>query len=195
MIDELSAMNDASRSGPETIEDDRGAVAKPAPGHPSSMTQRLGWLHRLLSRRAFAFTHVERKFVDRVRKLGQGGTVVYVMRNRSVADYLLVRSVLVREGLPLPEFANELAIGWFRPLGWIAARIRQRLLSFHLFGQTRRSRSADRERAARLVAQGRPVLLFLRARAAGLRGILQPGRALESQRIGDAYLEDVLATA
>ena len=64
------------------------------------MSQRLGWIHRLLSRYAFAFVHVDAKFVERVRRLAERGTVVFVMRNRSIADYLLIRSVFLREGLP-----------------------------------------------------------------------------------------------
>jgi glycerol-3-phosphate O-acyltransferase len=155
------------------------------------MTQRLGWIHRLLSRYAFAFVHVDAKFIERVRRLTERGTVVYVMRNRSIADYLLIRSVFLREGLPLPEFANELAIGWFRTLSWIFARIVERLSRGHIFRQSKRQHGADRETAARLVRAGRSVLIFLRAQA----GLLRSQRVRDSQRIGDPYLEDLFVIA
>ncbi|MBI2962561.1 MAG: 1-acyl-sn-glycerol-3-phosphate acyltransferase [Deltaproteobacteria bacterium] len=180
---------------PEIAPPVEDAPQPPRRAHPSSMALRLGWLHRRLSRWAFAFAHVDPKLVERVRRLGERGTVVYVMRHRSVADYLLVNSVVRREGLPTPEFANDLAIGWFRPLRWIFARIVERLSRFQLRSRGRRRHRADRETAAALVAAGRPVLVFLSARAAGLAGFWRPERALESSRIGDPYLEEVLAAA
>lgn len=159
------------------------------------MSQRLGWIHRLLSKYAFAFVHVDKKLVERVRRLAERGTVVFVMRNRSIADYLLIKSVFQREGLPLPEFANDLAIGWFRPLRWIFARAVERISRFHIFGQAKRQHLADRETAARLVRAGLPLLVFLRTRAARPLGGLRPDRAVESKRIGDPYLQDMLDIA
>jgi len=161
------------------------------PPHPSSMSQRLGWIHRLLSRYAFAFVHVDAKLIERVRGLAEHGTVVYVMRNRSIADYLLIRSVFLREGLPLPEFANDLAIGWFRTLSWIFARIVERLSRGHIFRQAQRQHGVDRETAARLVRAGRSVLIFLRAQG----GLLRSQRTRDSRRIGDPYLEDLFVIA
>jgi glycerol-3-phosphate O-acyltransferase len=148
------------------------------------MSQRLGWIHRLLSRYAFAFVHVDAKVVERVRRLAERGTVVFVMRNRSIADYLLIRSVFLREGLPLAEFANELAIGWFRSLRWVFARIVERLSRLHIFRQAERQHLADRDTAARLVRAGQSLLIFLRAQAAGV-----------GKRIGDPYLEDLFVIA
>jgi len=167
--------------------------APPERPHPSSMSERLGWLHWLLSRYAFAHVHVDAKFVERVRGLAERGSVVYVMRNRSIADYLLVQSVLRRERLPLPEFVNQIAIGWFRPLSWIVARVVERLSRLQIFGHAKRQHFADRETAAGLVAARRPVLLFLRAQAAGILNSMRRGRyAMESTHIGDPYLEDLL---
>jgi glycerol-3-phosphate O-acyltransferase len=155
------------------------------------MTQRLGWLHWLLSRFAFAYVHIDPRTADRVRELAKRGTVVYVLRHRSVADYLLVRSVLARENLPPPEFANGVSIGWFRSLGWILRRIAWRLASGDLFRRSRRERH-DHEAAASLVRAGAPILVFLRRRATGIRGIGRPFSASEGVRFGNAYLEEVL---
>ncbi len=170
-------------------------VLPPEARHPSSMSQRLGWVHRLLSRWAFAYARVDPRMVERVRKLAERGGVVYVMRHRSVADYLLINSLFIREGLPLPQFSNGLAIGWFRPLSWMLARIAERLRALEIFGQARRRQVADREAAVREVAAGRPILVFLRARATGLFGAVLRRRMVESNRIGEPYLEDVLRAA
>src|SRR5438552_3221162 len=187
-------MSTPSRAANVLLQEGPAAGPPPRP-HPSSMSQRLGWIHRLLSRYAFAFVHVDAKFVERVRRLAERGTVVFVMRNRSIAVYLLIRSVFLREELPLPEFANELAIGWFRSLRWVFARIVERLSRLHIFRQAQREHLADRDTAARLVRAGHPLLIFLRAQAAGVRALLRPQRALESKRIGDPYLEDLFVIA
>ena len=163
--------------------------------HPSAMSQRLGWLHWLLSRYAFAYVHVDPRMADRVRHLAERGTIVYVLRYRSVADYLFVHSVFHRDNLPLPEFANGVSIGWFRSLRWIIRRIFERLRTREVFFFGRRRERFDRDSAARLLAEGKPILLFLRRRATGIRGIGRPFSATEGVRIGDAYLEDVLRIA
>jgi glycerol-3-phosphate O-acyltransferase len=183
------------RSAAEGVSQEQAATGPAVAPHPSSMSQRLGWIHRLLSRYAFAFVHVDPRLVERARQLAARGAVVYVMRNRSVADYLLIKSVFLRERLLLPEFANDLAIGWFRPLRWIFARIVERLSRLQIFGRGKRQRLADRETAARLVRAGSPILVFLRARASGFVSIFRPERTRGSKRIGDPYLEDVFAIA
>jgi glycerol-3-phosphate O-acyltransferase len=180
-----------SGSAAEVVTRSGAPVGPLPPPHSSSMSQRLGWIHWLLSKYAFAFVHVDPKMVERVRRLAERGTVVFVMRNRSVADYLLVQSVFLREKLPLAQFANGVAIGWFRSVRWILGRIVKRLSRWHIFGQAKRQHFADRETAARLVHAGFPILVFLRAQATGLRGFLRPERALQSKRIGDPYLEDL----
>lgn len=171
------------------------AVPSP-PGrpHPSSMGERLGLLHYLLSRWAFARVRVDPRLVERVQELAKRGTVVYVMRNRSVADYLLMNAVFLRERLPLPQFANGLAIGWFRSLPWIGHRIVERLSKLEVFGRRAR-RLADREGAQRLVSEGQSVLLFLRSHATGFTSFLRPAKALHTARIGDNHLADILRIA
>ncbi|MEA2624180.1 MAG: glycerol-3-phosphate O-acyltransferase [Candidatus Binatota bacterium] len=157
------------------------------------MSHRLGRLHAFLSRWAFELVQVDPKLVEHVRDLARRGTIVYVMRHRSVADYLFVNSVLARENLPLPQFANGVSIGWFRSLRWILGRIVERVRALDFFGGSRREAN-DRELARRLVGAGEPILLFLRARAAWL-DFFRPERAAERNRIGDRHLADVLRAA
>ena len=159
--------------------------------HPSSMAQRLGWVHGLLSRWAFAHVHVDPRFVERVKELSRRGSVVFVMNNRSVADYLLVNSVFRREGIPLPQFSNSMPVGWFRSLRWIFSRIVWRLSQGQLFGHRLRTEE-DRAVARELVRGKGSILLFLRARDRGERAFLGRRWALEAQRIGDPFLEEVV---
>src|SRR5262249_58503108 len=105
-----------------------------------------------------------------------------VMRCRSRLDYPLVNAVLRREGLPLARFAPGVSTVAFRPLGDMLA---------WLFRRRRRARAAAHAACAALVAQGEPVLLFIRSQAvAGRRR-----RALEAARLGPQYLRDVVRAA
>jgi glycerol-3-phosphate O-acyltransferase len=153
------------------------------------MSERLGWIHWLLSRFAFAFVRVDARAVERVRGLSARGSVVYVMNTRSVADYLMVNAVFRRQQFPLPQFANGTPIGWFRSLRWILRRIAGRLARLDVFGGRKR-RLADRELARELVARGEPILLFLRTRAR-LGGRRRP----EARRIGQEFLADIVRLA
>ncbi len=185
-------MSEPQRRNPKPAAEEAGTAAPRLRVHPTSMTQRLGLVHRFLSLWAFAFVHIEPKAVQRVRSLPERGAVVYVMRHRSIADYLLINAVFLREGLPLPQLSNGVAIGWFRSLRWIFSRIVERLRMHQVFGKRAERLSADRTAASELVSSGKPILLFLRDRGTGLFGWLRPRRAVDLGRIGDGYLHDVL---
>jgi glycerol-3-phosphate O-acyltransferase len=146
------------------------------------MLARFGLLARFLARILFRAVRVRPEAVEHVRQLAQQGTVIYVMRYRSAIDYLLVNTVLVREGLPLARFAPGVSTWWFRPVGdWLRWFLRQR----------RAPRVGGHAACMGLVTSGEPVLLFLRSRAvAGRRR-----RALAAARLGPQYLRDVTRAA
>ena len=154
----------------------------PTPEQRSTMLERYGFLARLLVRLLFRHTQLRPDAIEHIRELAAKGTVVYVMRYRSTLDYLLVNTVLLRAGLPLARFAPEVSTVWFRPLGdflrWT-------------FRERRRAAAAVHAACAALVAQGTPVMLFIRSLAvAGRRR-----RALAAARLGPQYLRDVVHAA
>ena len=67
----------------------------------SAMLTRFGVLGRLLVAVAFRHVQVLPESVLHVQRLAEQHSIVYVMRYRSLIDYLLVNAVLLREGLPL----------------------------------------------------------------------------------------------
>jgi glycerol-3-phosphate O-acyltransferase len=154
----------------------------PVPEQRSTMLERFGVLARMLVRFLFRHVHVRPEAVEHLRHLSRQGTIIYVMRYRSTLDYLLVNAILLREGLPLARFAPGISTVAFRPLG--------DLLGW-LFRRRRRARAAVHAACTALVAQGEPVLLFIRSQAvAGRRR-----RALEAARLGPQYLRDVVRAA
>jgi glycerol-3-phosphate O-acyltransferase len=134
--------------------------AMPAAPELSAMTGRFGILGRILARLAFHRIRVDEAAVERVRALGRQGSLVYVLHQRSVIDYLMVNVVLLREGLPLPQFASGISALWSRPLSDILRHLRQRLRGLGLYSrQIRDARNQDR--CVEFVHQGRPVLVFM----------------------------------
>jgi hypothetical protein len=96
----------------------RAATAAP---RRRSATSARRWWHaradpRLLVAMALRFVRMPPEAVERIRTLAAAGTLVYVMRYRSVVDYLLVNAVLLREGLPLARFAPGMSTVWWRPI-------------------------------------------------------------------------------
>ncbi|MBI3768982.1 MAG: 1-acyl-sn-glycerol-3-phosphate acyltransferase [Deltaproteobacteria bacterium] len=161
-----------------------------APAHHSAMVRRFGLLPRLFTRLAFQHVRVDPADIDRLRRLASEGTLVYVMRYRSLVDYFLVNYVLLREGLPLPRFANGISSLWLRPLRDLLGMLWTRLKSAHLFGKEVRQ-FRERDLVGQLAAHGRSVLLFIRSRRGGM------GRARASvppteMRRGSDYLREIV---
>jgi glycerol-3-phosphate O-acyltransferase len=157
---------------------DQQAAVPAVPEQRSAMLERFGVLALILVRLLFRHVRVRQEAVERIRQLAGQGTLIYVMRYRSVVDYLLANAVLLREGLPLARFAPGVSTLWFRPLrdaiAWLARRSRPPM-SAHL--------------ACRgLLAHGDPVLLFMRSRTVAARR----RRALAAARLGPQYLRDAV---
>ncbi len=137
-------------------------IETPEPTEPPA-PRPLSWLVRAVCRLVFSSVQIRPAAIDRIRDLSRRGTVVYVLRQRSWVDYLLVTYVLEREGVPAPSFANDMRALWMRPLSSIARGLWQS------FSQLRpRSRElwgfVDREHCRELVQSGHSALLFLRGR-------------------------------
>jgi glycerol-3-phosphate O-acyltransferase len=160
-------------------------------GGPPGPLTRFGWLPDFLCRRVLTEVRVDPESVSRLRALAARGTLVYVMRYRSVVDYLLVTFVLKREGLPLPAFVNDIPSLVLRPLREILVTLWHRFPEMRMFGRAGRS-VEDRDYCQRLVSQGRSVLIFMRSRAAGMRFFGGRRTAVTGQRSGSDYLRDVV---
>ncbi len=153
--------------------------------------RRFGFWPGLLCRTVFAHVRIDAGAIEHIRGLAGRGSVVYVMRHRSLVDYLLVAFVLLREGLPLPEFVSDIPALLLRPVREIIGTLWQR--RHRLQGPDRSVRRVeDRERCQRLVSQGRPVLIFMRSRARGVHPFEGRRAALGRVRSGTDYLRDIV---
>jgi glycerol-3-phosphate O-acyltransferase len=169
----------ALRSAPPT-----GSLPLPSP-------PRFSWPVDWLCRRLLASIRIAPSSVDHVRELARRGSVVYVMRQRSWVDYLLVVYVLRREGLPIPEFVNDLSLFWLRPVSQMVRGAWRRLRRLVLSSRELRA-FEDRDRCTRLVAHGRPVLIFLRGRMPRMGRLGRRRRALRRVRAGSDYLREIV---
>jgi glycerol-3-phosphate O-acyltransferase len=167
----------------------RAPSASKGAAHHSAMVRRFGLLPNWFARLAFGHVRIDSDDIARMRRLANEGTLVYVMRYRSLVDYFLINYVLLREGLPLPRFANGISSLWLRPVRDLVRALWARLRSAHLFGKEIR-RFRERDLVAQLAAHGRSVLLFIRSRRTGI-GRPRPVRAGESRQ-GSDYLREIV---
>jgi glycerol-3-phosphate O-acyltransferase len=158
------------------------------PLHRSAMARRFGLPASLFARVAFRHVRIDPADIDRLRRLADQGTLVYVMRYRSLVDYFLVNFLLLREGLPLAHFTNGISSLWIRPLREILVMLGSRLRGALTGGPRSRSQGL----AARLAASGRSVLLFIRSsrRVASVRK-RSPQVGREARRGAD-YLREIV---
>jgi len=153
--------------------------------------RRLGLLPGLLCRNVFAQVRVDPGAIEHIRGLAARGSIVYVMRYRSLVDFMLVAFILLREGLPMPEFVSDIPTLILRPLREIVTTVWQRVRAARMLGRELRH-FEDRDRCQRLVSQGRPVLIFMRTRAPGMRLLESRRSALRRVRSGTDYLREIL---
>jgi len=163
-----------------------------AQNHPSAMTGRFGWLQGQVARRLTNQVHVDENGLAQLKRLAERGTIVYVLRNRSLLDYCLINWLLIREGLPLASFANGVATWSFQPLRQMMSRLAGALSPRRLLAWPRR-RTADRALAGELLEKGEPVLLFLRARSPRL--LSNRRSRLAAARPGAEYLQEIVRRA
>lgn len=161
--------------------------SEPASGRARPLGAFVAWLCRKL----FSQVRIDAGAVEHVRELSKTATVVYVMRQRSWVDYLLVAYVLAREGLPVPDFATGVSGIWFRPFVDVLRALGRSLASLSLSRWQLREQ-AERDRCQRLVASGRPVLIFMRGRMAGIRFLQGRRHALIAARTGSDYLREIV---
>lgn len=165
----------------------------PATPYPGAL-RRFGALPRRLCRTLFSQVRIDPEAVEHIRGLAARGSIVYVMRYRSLVDYMLIAFVLLRERLPLPEFVSDIPALLLRPLREIVATVWQRARTLRMHGRAIR-RFEDRDRCQRLVSQGRPVLIFMRSRAPRVSLFATRRAALRRVRSGTDYLREIVHIA
>jgi len=154
--------------------------------------RKLGLLPSFLCQRFLSMVRLDPGAIEHVRELAQQGSVVYVMRYRSLVDFLLIVHVLLRERLPVPEFVSDIPTLLLRPLREIVPELWRRLrLARWRVGREMRQ-GEDRDRCERLVAEGRPVLIFMRSQAPAVPLSLPREVALRGVRTGTDYLREIV---
>ncbi len=153
--------------------------------------RRLGLLPRWFCQRFLDHVRLDPGAVAHIRHLAGQGTVVYVMRYRSLVDYMLAAFVLLREGLPLPAFVSDIPSLLLRPVGEVIRTLWERFRAgrWHL-GASRHLE--DLSRLQQVVRAGQPALIFMRRHVRGLP--LRQGRraAIRKARSGTDYLREIV---
>ena len=170
---------------------DAGTRAEGMPAHRSAMWPRFGLPARVFARVAFRHVRIHPDDIARLHRLAREGSLVYVMRYCSLVDYLLINHLLLREGLPLPQFANGISSLWLRPLRDVLAALWRGVRSLQFVRRDGR-RVRDRDLVAQLVAGGRSVLLFIRSRRRAAAVWARPGQPAAEARQGSDYLREVV---
>ena len=102
-------------------------------------------------RRFFEHIHVDEAWVATVRDAAARGSVVYILRNLSFLDFLVLDHLTKRHGLPRIRFANDLGLWVLEPMGkgWLSALRPQ-------------SRGDAAEEMTQVIEQGGSAALFLK---------------------------------
>lgn len=151
--------------------------------HRSAMLSRppkpWGWF----GERLFRHLSLPDDSAQRLKELSEQGQIVYVMRSRSLLDYLAFNYLFVQNNAPLARFANGINLSIFKSIrDWLTESIR------HIFSST--SIPPD-EGLIEHLSHGDSALIFLRERKWGAGRNASPvffERLVEFQRNSDREL-------
>ena len=126
----------------------------------SRMLPTFGWPFRLATKLLFDPIEDSSDLAP-IREAAKQGSVVYIMRTRSLLDFLFFNYFLLKKGLPLARFANGIRTTLYAPLiptvRAAVARIRYRIRNGHGLPDP-----IDGGYLGRLLLRGESALLFLR---------------------------------
>ena len=160
------------------------------------MTPRFGWLANLFARRFFAGFRFPSADAERLRELGERGSVVYVMRYSSRLDYFLFNWLFIAAGLELSAFANGIRFFYYRPLSEAVPLLFQGIRERMRLGRRGR-RNTELVALRRLVRDGGKAFLFLRSDKMGSRLDPKPerDRIAEIARAEREFMQVIRRTA
>lgn len=136
--------------------------------HPAAMLEAPRALFAWLGKRLFDHVELAPEMAQRLGALPDKGQVVYVMRTRSLLDYLFFNHLFLKQGLPLARYANGVDLTFFRGVRtWIKARWRA------IWGK--RALPPPEDQLETAVRGGGASLLFLKRRSLTAELQVQPG--------------------
>ncbi|HVO30372.1 MAG TPA: 1-acyl-sn-glycerol-3-phosphate acyltransferase [bacterium] len=154
----------------------------------SAMHTGYGWLLKWLSWTFFRHAHVDPTQVAKIKDAASKGEVVYVMKHRSMLDYLYFNWLYLKEGLPLAQFANEVNLWLWVPIfrgiaTWMAKGI---WFLRHGFLPD----PVDSGWVEQMITTDRPLMLFLKRRRSTVDALrrFRPRRDVAEALIAGARL-------
>jgi glycerol-3-phosphate O-acyltransferase len=151
--------------------------------HPSAMRDRFGWFSERVGRRLFGECVLNEQLAERIAGLAGQGSLVYVLRHRSFADYFMVNFVLRRAGLPLAVYTNGVSTTWLGTIPSMLGRLLGRL--------RRRPEVSEHDLCAEAVRRQQPVLIFMRGRRGRSFTDILRNRP-RTAPVGTDYLREIL---
>lgn len=139
------------------------------------------WTLRLLHRWVFDNIRVDDGWVEQVREVARHGTVVYVLRNLNLVDFLALDFLTKRYGLPPIRFVNDERSG----------SLLTPLPSALLQGTELGPKASDAERLQIAVSNGSSAALFLK-RPPGVMDIVQGASGARGLKEGDEHIRTLL---
>ena len=123
-----------------------------------------GWF----ARHFFDQVQLDPKTAERLRGLPEQGQLVYIMRTRSLLDYLFFNHLYLQIGIPLAQFSNGIDLSLFRgPKSWFVG-LWERL-------RFRSSGKQATDLLGQVIKRGRSALLFMKRQTLALERQANPG--------------------
>ncbi|MCB9759416.1 MAG: 1-acyl-sn-glycerol-3-phosphate acyltransferase [Alphaproteobacteria bacterium] len=168
---EIPASEERPTAPPVPVAERPDVPYVPVELYRSAMVRAWGFLYYTVFWFFFRRLRLAEPSGERVRQAAEHGPVVYVLRTRSLVDYLALNEVLRRRRLPLADYGMAIQMTWYMPVAEAARLLKDKVVWFFKHG--RLPNPVDVGWLSRLVASGSHAAVFMRPRA-GWRDFFTP---------------------
>jgi glycerol-3-phosphate O-acyltransferase len=127
--------------------------------HAGIISHNRNLLFSLLVRRVLSNVMMSDEAAEGLKAIAEKGTVVYVLKNKSQLNSLIISELALRKGMPVPVYSHDVNMTAWQPFCMAAGVMRSRF--FHWFMRKKTDHSPIMKHLEQMIVEGSPVIIHL----------------------------------
>ncbi len=127
--------------------------------HAGTISRKRNLLFSLLVRRVLSNVMMSDEAAEGMKAIAEKGTVVYVLKNKSQLNSLIISELALRKGMPVPVYSHDVNMTAWQPFCMAAGVMRSRF--FHWVMRKKTDHSPIMKHLEQMIVEGSPVIIHL----------------------------------
>jgi glycerol-3-phosphate O-acyltransferase len=127
--------------------------------HAGTISRERNLPFSLLVRRVLSNVMMSDEAAEGLKAIAEKGTVVYVLKNKSQLNSLIISELALRKGMPVPVYSHDVNMTAWQPFCMAAGVMRSRF--FHWFMRKKTDHSPIMKHLEQMIVEGSPVIIHL----------------------------------